>query len=450
MSAEGKRKWIYPQQPRGRFYRSRTLLSVVLLGILFGVPFLTLHGQPFMLLNIVDRKFILFGTVFGPHDFFILGLSLIACIVFVVLFTVAFGRVFCGWVCPQTVLMEMVFRRIDYWIEGDHRAQRRLNESRWSGAKAAKKLIRYTVYCALSFLIANTLLAWVVGVEALARIVADPPAQHLGGLTAMLVFTGVFYWIFAWLREQACILVCPYGRLQGVLLDRSSIVIAYDHVRGEPRGKISRTAGRSAGDCIDCDQCVEVCPTGIDIRNGTQLECVNCTACIDACDAVMDKVKRPRGLIRYASADVIVSGEGFRWTPRILGYTAVLVVLVAAAAYLLATRTDVDVTVLRTSGMFFQEQPDGRISNIYDVKVLNKTFDSVGITFRLEDLEGEVRPLGEDLSVPPQGVLEGKLMVVLSRDRISRMSSPIHLGIYSGERRLGTAQTTFLGSAHRR
>jgi len=447
VSDEGGRRWIYPKQPAGRFTRLRTLLSVVLVAILFGVPFLSMHGQPFMLFNLIERKFILFGAVFGPHDFFILGLGAITFVVFVILFTVVFGRIFCGWVCPQTVLMEMVFRRIDYLLEGDHRAQQRLNASPWTGRKILRKGSKYVVYFALSFLIANMLLAWVIGIDRLTTIVTDPPSEHVAGLTAMLVFTGVFYWIFIWFREQACILVCPYGRLQGVLLDRNSVVIAYDHVRGEPRGKLRRNEHRTGGDCVDCGLCVEVCPTGIDIRNGTQLECVNCTACIDACDPVMDRIGKPRGLIRYASANAIASGQGSRWTPRVLGYAAVLTILLGVVVALLGARTELDVTILRAPGMFFQERPDGRISNVYDVKVLNKTFGLMPITVRLIEPAGEVEMLGGDLDVGPQGIVEGKMMVIVPREHITRLSMPVQIGVYSGEQLLRTVHTTFLGPA---
>jgi cytochrome c oxidase accessory protein FixG len=448
VSEEGKRRWITPKQPSGYYTRLRTLLSLALIAVLAGVPFLRTNGQPFMLFNVVERKFIIFGTMFGPHDFFILGLGIIGAVVFVILFTVVFGRLFCGWVCPQTVFLEMVFRRIDYWIEGDHQAQRRLNAAPWTREKILRKGTKYVLSFAVAFLVSNLLLAWIIGVDELGRIVTDPPSSHLAGLTAMLAFTGVFYWIFVWFREQACILVCPYGRLQGVLLDRHSMVIAYDHRRGEPRAKLRRGEERSAGDCIECNQCVEVCPTGIDIRNGTQLECVNCTACIDACDAVMTKIRRPTGLIRFASAEGIASGAAFRVTPRMIGYFLVLAALVTIVGYLLATRTEVDTTVLRTPGMFYQEQPDGRVSNIYDVKVLNKTFGTLPVTISVEGLAADLRMIGGPLEAGPQGIAEGKAMLILDRTALTAMSTPI--AVTSGGRRVGTVQTTFLGPARAR
>lgn len=445
ISTEGKRKWIYPKQPAGLYYRVRTLLSAGLLAFLFGTPFITVDGHPFMLFNVVERRFILFGTAFGPHDFYLFVLAMIALIVFIILFTVVLGRLFCGWVCPQTVFLEMVFRRIDYWLEGDFRAQRRLDAAPWTAGKLARKLAKYTVYFLLSFCIGNTFLAWVIGVEELRAIITDPPSTHVAGLTAMLLFSALFYWIFIWFREQACILVCPYGRLQGVLLDRHSIVIAYDHVRGEPRGKLHREEERTSGDCVDCGQCVDVCPTGIDIRNGTQLECVNCTACIDACDDVMTKIGKPTGLIRYDSAEGIASRTGFRWTTRAVAYAALLVLLLTVLTVLLLNRTAIDVTVLRTPGMFFQEQPDGRVSNIYDVTVLNKTFASTPVTLRLGKMEGEVRPLGDTLVAAPQGAAEGKVMVILSRSSLAGMSTPILFEVEVPGRPAQFIHSTFLG-----
>jgi cytochrome c oxidase accessory protein FixG len=447
---EGKRRWIYPKQPGGRYYRWRTALSLLFLAILFGSPFVKIEGHPLFLFDITQRKFILFGQIFGPHDFYLFGLLLITGVVFIILFTVAFGRIFCGWVCPQTVFMEMVFRRVDYWIEGDHRQQQRLRRSEWTGEKILKKGTKYILYLVLSFLVGNMLLAWVIGIDKLSTIVTDQPSRHIGGLTAMLGFTVLFYWIFAWFREQACILVCPYGRLQGVLLDKNSIVIAYDHLRGEPRGKIRRDEQRTKGDCIDCDLCVDVCPTGIDIRNGTQLECVNCTACIDACDGVMDKIRKPRGLIRYDSADNILNRTGFRWTPRIIGYSAVLVVLLSALGFLGTTRTEFDVTILRSPGMFFQEMPNNMVSNIYDLKLLNKTFTPVPLTLKLLQPRGEILLVGEALTIQPQETREGKLMVLLPRDEIQTMSTPVRIGVFDGQKQVEVIETSFLGPVRKK
>jgi len=239
----------------------------------------------------------------------------------IIFFTTAFGRLWCGWTCPQTVMMEMVFRKLEYLIEGDSHEQRALAQAPWTGKKIAKKVIKHALFFGLSFIIGNTLLSYIIGTETLFHIITDNPLNHLTGLTFMLLFSLLFYAIFARFREQACTFICPYGRLQAALLDENSVVVAYDHKRGEKRGRLNRSQSwedrraQGGGDCVDCRQCVVVCPTGIDIRNGTQMECVNCTACIDACDNVMDKIGRSRGLIRYASLDGIERGERLKLTP---------------------------------------------------------------------------------------------------------------------------------------
>ncbi len=446
----GKRKWVYPKEPKGRFTNARNIFSSILLLILFGTPFIKIDGYPFMLFDIMNRKFILFGFPFGPHDFYLLGLAMITSIVFIFLFTAVFGRLFCGWVCPQTVFMESVFRKIDYWIEGDHRNQRKLNESSWNGEKILKKGIKYLIYFSISFLTANMLLAWIIGVDALEKIVVAPINEHTSGFIAITLFTGLFYFIFIWFREQACILVCPYGRLQGVLLDPNSIVIAYDYLRGEPRGKIKKNEERTNGDCIDCNECVVVCPTGIDIRNGTQLECVNCTACIDACDTVMDKIDKPRGLIRYVSQNGIKEKVKKIFTPRVIGYTVVQVLLLSLLTYFISTRSEIDITILRTPGMFYQEQPNNMVSNLYDMMVLNKTFTQKNIQIQLLNRNGEIKILGDNKSINPQEIVLTKMFISLDKKSIATMNTPLQIGIYSEGVEIQRVNTSFLGPVEKR
>lgn len=446
---QGKRIWIYPKQPKGRYYRARTWVSTILLAVLFAGPFIRINGEPLLLLNVMERKFIIFGQVFWPQDFHLFALGLVTFVIFIVLFTVVYGRLFCGWVCPQTIFLEMVFRKIEYAIEGDYVAQRKLDRQPWNREKVLKKGSKHFLFFILSFVIANTFLAYIIGTEELYRIVTDPPARHLGGLTAILLFTGAFYYVFAFFREQVCTNVCPYGRLQGVLLDRQSMVVAYDYQRGEARGKLRRAEDREAmgkGDCIDCQQCVRVCPTGIDIRNGTQLECVNCTACLDACDSIMDLINRPRGLIRYASEEQIAESKPFHWTRRSLAYSLVLLALVALLASLLILRTDVETSILRTPGMLYQEQGESRISNLYNVKIINKTNRDMKVRLALLEDAGEIKMIGQDqLAVGKQGVAENAFFIIFDRAELTNVKNEVEIGVYEGNKLIESVSTNFLG-----
>ncbi|MCB0305552.1 MAG: cytochrome c oxidase accessory protein CcoG [Calditrichaeota bacterium] len=446
---DGKRIWVYPKKPSGRLYRARTILSFFLLAFLFGAPFIKINGEPLILLNILERKFIIFGLAFWPQDFHLFALAALTLAVFIILFTVVFGRVFCGWICPQTIFMEMVFRKIEYFIEGDAHKQRALNKAPWSPEKFLKKASKHIVFYAISFIIGNTFLAYIIGVDELYKIVTDHPSQHLGGLSAMIIFSFVFYGVFSWFREQACVIVCPYGRLQGVLLDANSIVVAYDFKRGEPRGRFRKNQPREGqGDCIACGLCEQVCPTGIDIKNGTQLECVNCTACIDACDSVMDRINKPRGLIRYASYNGIKEGVRLRLTPRIIGYSTILVLLVSALTFLLANRAPLEATILRTPGVLYQETPDGKIQNLYNIKVVNKTFDPKEITLQLKDRTGDlILVSGQALPVPKDGLAESAFFVRLPRSELTRANTIIYIDVLEGGNLVETIQTAFMGPA---
>ena len=447
----GHRVWIYPRKPRGRFTRARTYLSWLLLGIMFAGPFIRIHGNPLLLLNFVERKFVILGQIFWPQDMIISAVTMLVFLVGIVIFTTAFGRLWCGWTCPQTVLMEMVFRKIEYFLEGDAHAQRALHRAPWTATKVARKLGKHAVFFALSFLIGNTLLAYFIGTEPLFQIVTDNPARHLSGLTFMILFTLLFYGIFARFREQACTFICPYGRLQSTLLDENSIVVAYDYKRGEKRGTLRRNVPptqRSAGglgDCIDCHQCVAVCPTGIDIRNGTQMECVNCTACIDACDAVMDKIKLPRGLIRFASLNGIERREPLRLTPRLIGYAVVLLALIGLWTFLVFTRSDVAATLLRAPGAMFQMMPDGHLSNLYTVKVVNKTSRQIPIEFKLENVKGDLQVMGGNIIVPPQQLAENSVLIELEPALVKGGKVGLVIGVYSAGKKVETLKTGFIG-----
>lgn len=446
----GKRVWLYPKKPRGRFTNWRQLVSYLLLGILLTGPFIKIGGEPLLLFDIVDRQFVLFGQVFWPQDFHLAVIGMITSVVFIILFTVVYGRIFCGWICPQTIFMEHVFRRVEFWIEGDYMKQKKLDKQEWNSEKIWKKTAKHTIFILISAVIMHTFVAYIVGVEDLWTMISKGPTEEPFAFIAIVVFTGLFYGVFSKMREQVCTTICPYGRLQGVLLDRQSIVVAYDHVRGEERGKFRKGEDREEkglGDCIDCHQCVYVCPTGIDIRNGTQLECVNCTACIDACDSIMDRIGKPRGLVRYASEENIADGKAWRFTGRMKGYTAVLVILVGVLATLLTLRSDVETTILRTPGMMYQERSDGTITNLYQLKMVNKTTEDLPIELKLEQSEGSLEMVGDNLLLQKQGLGEGAFFIVMDPNNLEKMSTDIEIGVYSSGELIETVNTRFLGPA---
>ncbi len=446
---KGKRAWIFPKKPFGKYTNYRNVVNIILLGLLFAGPHLTYNDRPLMLFDVINRHFILFGNVFWPQDFYLVGLFMITSVVFIILFTVLFGRIFCGWVCPQTIFMEGVFRKIEYWIEGDYKRQKKLAAQPWNREKIIKKGSKHIIFFAISFLIANTFLAYIIGKDELIAIQLDDPMNHLSGLMSLIIFTGVFYFVFSWFREQVCLVACPYGRLQGVMLDSRSIVVAYDYIRGENRGKFRKNEDRKSankGDCIDCNQCVDVCPTGIDIRNGTQLECVNCTACIDACNHMMKGVGLPEGLIRYASEKEIAEKKPFRWTTRTVAYVIVLFGLISLSFGLFLSRTDVDATVLRVPGQLYQKQGDQHFSNLYNFKVINKTFEDLSFKFLLESHEGEIKFVGdtEDYKVEGENLTEGTFFIILNKADLKKRKSEVWLGLYVDEEKLSDVKVTFM------
>ena len=448
----GGRIWVYPKKPSGPYTRWRTYVSWILLALLFGMPFIKVNGDPLMMFNVVERKFIIFSIVFTPQDLHLFALGMITLMLFIVLFTVVYGRLFCGWVCPQTIFMEMVFRKIEYWIEGDYNQQRKLNKAPWSAEKFFKKTAKHAIFILIAILIAHSFLSYILGVDRVREIVTQPIAQNVSGFMGMLVFTGLFYGVFAFFREQVCTVVCPYGRLQGVLLVKDSIVVIYDWIRGEPRGRIRKSKKKTEatqpalGDCVDCNLCVKVCPTGIDIRNGTQLECVNCTACMDACDEVMVKVGREKGLIRYDSHSNIEQGKRKLFTPRVLAYSGVLAALVILQSSLLLTRTKVEAILLRTPGMLYQTQENGDISNLYNYQVVNKSQNAIkNIEFRLVQEIGTIRIVGQVPDVEKLETIKGSLFIDLPRSYLKGRKNRIILEVYSEGELIDRVKTNFLG-----
>jgi cytochrome c oxidase accessory protein FixG len=446
VDAKGHRKWIYAQKPRGKWYKARTYISWIFFILFFTLPFVYVNGQPLFLFNVPAARFILFGKVFWPQDFFIFGLSMVTFIIFIILFTAAFGRLFCGWVCPQTIFMEMLFRKVEYLIEGDGPRQKLLNNAPWTTGKVLKKTQKHIAFYLLAFIIANTFLAYIIGVRELWKIVTEPVTGHIAGLFSLLVFTSVFYGVYAFFREQVCTVVCPYGRLQSVLLDRNSMIVAYDHKRGEQRAKFRKGAAAGTGDCIDCMQCVKVCPTGIDIRNGLQMECVGCTACIDACNHMMEKVGRPLDLIRYASENGIMEKEPLRYTMRMKLYTGLLSILVVILSALLMSRKDVDATIMRAPGMLFQERGTDSVSNLYNIKIANKTMRQVPLQLRLENLSGKVDIVGgKVISVRQDEEGSGTFFIILPRSEVLARKTVLYIGLYEGSKKIDDIHTNFLG-----
>jgi cytochrome c oxidase accessory protein FixG len=451
VNEKGKRIWVFPKKPKGKFFNRRQLVSYSLLLFLFAAPHIRFRGEPLILLNIIDRKFVLFGSVFWPQDLYIFAILFIVGIVFVVLFTVIYGRLFCGWVCPQTIFMEFVFRRVEYWIDGDWTEQKKLAKMPMKGVKLRKRILKHTIFWIISFLIANTFLAYIIGADALWGIQQDPIYMHVGGLTSIVIFSSLFYLVFSTLREQVCTTICPYGRLQGVLLDPNSMVVAYDHVRGEQRAKFRKGEDRktvSKGDCIDCMQCVHVCPTGIDIRNGTQLECINCTACIDACDTIMDGVGQEKGLIRFVSENGIRNRTRFQWTTRVIAYTVLLVVLIGVLFTLLITRRDFATTILRQRGTTYQILEDDRISNIFEIDLANKTKDSYRIELIPDANHAEIKIASHRLQLKGEQHLRERFLLILPFRSVHDGEKRMHIIVKGNGKEIDRVKVKFIGPSY--
>lgn len=370
LNADGSRRRIRPKLYPGRYWRARVVTGWGLIALFVVLPFVKMNGKPVMLLDVPARRFHLFGSTFLATDGVLLMLLLLSIFVLIIWLTALLGRGWCGWACPQTVYMEFLFRPIERLFEGDRAKQIALDkQKRPSLRRVAKNL----VFALLSVLVANVFLAYFVGVERLSRWVTESPLEHPTGFLVMAVTAGLVMLDFAWFREQMCTVVCPYARLQSVLLDKRSLVVAYDGARGEPRSKGKPKPG--SGDCIDCNACVVTCPTGIDIREGLQLECIACTQCLDACDSIMDRIGKPRGLIRYSSQEAMETGKRPRYLrPRVLIYPLVLAGFVTALLVVGSRIGGADVTILRGIGAPFVEQPDG-IQNQIRVKIENRTGD---------------------------------------------------------------------------
>ncbi|MCP4521103.1 MAG: cytochrome c oxidase accessory protein CcoG [Cytophagales bacterium] len=445
VSDKGERVWIYPKKPSGRFHKYRVLVSILLLIFMVGAPFVKVNGVPLIMFNIIERRFILFGQIFWSQDFFLFAIILITSIVLLILFTVIYGRIFCGWLCPQTIFMEMVFRKIEYLFEGDYKKQERLDRQNWNVEKVLRKGGKHLTFALLAVLISNLFLSYIIGVDELLKIIQEPISEHITGFISIVLFSIAFYWVFAYFREQVCTIACPYGRLQGVMLDDDSLVVAYNHKRGEPREKLRKNNTRTAGDCIDCKQCVFVCPTGIDIRNGTQLECINCTACIDECDSIMDRIGKSRGLIGFNSENNIQEKKAFTINKRVIAYSVLLVCLMAFVGFIYTLRKDIDITVLKQRGHLYEQLQNGHIRNVYEVTILNKTFDKQIITIQTADtLNYEVIMVGGEALLAPQEARKIILLIDRKAQGANKMKLEVPMEFYADSKLIEKDKINFL------
>jgi len=400
INKDGSRRFVYPRSIHGRFTTWRGIVFSLLIAVYVLLPWIQINGSPAVFLDLQHRQFHFFGLTFVTQDLWI-GFFLVSGIAFSLFYVSAlFGRVWCGWGCPQTVFLE-VARRIERWVEGDAQARIRLARQPYTGTKTLKRIAKHSLYVLFAGVLAHVFLSYFVSLPRLYRMMTGAPGENWASFLLVAGMTAALWFNFHWFREQFCIVLCPYGRLQSALIDKHSVIIGYDARRGEPRGRVS-TPG--AGDCVDCLKCVAVCPTGIDIRQGLQMECIGCSACIDACDEVMTKLSRPRGLIRYASSEAL-AGRKTKWIrPRIILYTVLLAFGAMAMTLALTTIKPATVSLLRMQGApYFIDA--GMVRNQFFLRVLNKRNRDESFRVELVDAPPTLKATGlaESIRVPALG-----------------------------------------------
>ncbi len=436
--------FLHPADVTGFFTRFRRLFALLLIGIYVSLPWIPINGSPAVFLDVLNRRFHLFGLTFAAQDlwmafFFISGLGFSLFFI-----TSLFGRIWCGWACPQTVFMEQVYRRIERWIEGDATKRKKLDKQAWDNEKIAKRVIKHAIFVFFSALIAHLFLAYFISIPELYHWMTTRPTEHWGAFIFMFVATAIIYGNFAWFREQLCLVICPYGRLQSALIDDDSVIIGYDEARGEPRGPAKK---EGIGDCVNCTRCVQVCPTGIDIRQGLQIECIGCANCIDACDAIMMKLNRPKGLIRYDSQNGLAGKKRRILRPRVFIYA--LLMLLGAAAFTLSAMQlrSANMNIVRMSGAPYFLTDTG-VRNQYMVRVINKTTESK--TYRLissADNQTYSMEGNEDgIVVPPMGEEVRPVIISIKRDDYTGQF-PLTFSLLTpdGQTTIITREAEFLG-----
>jgi cytochrome c oxidase accessory protein FixG len=366
---DGSRRFLHPADVRGRFIRSRRFVFAILIVIYGGLPILQIGGHPAVHLDIAERHFYLFGAVFNATDVWLVMFALLAFAFGLLFMTSWLGRAWCGWGCPQTVFLEGVYRVIERAIDGPGEKRLRLQRGPWTAHKLARRIVKHALYVAVSLLLAHVTVSLFVSGRSLLQMIRHDPRGHLEAFIWTMAMSGALYFNFAWFREQLCIVVCPYGRLQSALVDRDSLIIAYDGRRGEPRGKAK---DESRGDCVDCLRCVAVCPTGIDIRNGLQMECVACAQCVDACDEIMDRLGQARGLIRYDSQRALEGSQGRRARPRLYAYAGLFAIALGALCLSAGERDPFEATLVRAQGSPFVVD-DTSVRNQFALRLVNKS-----------------------------------------------------------------------------
>jgi cytochrome c oxidase accessory protein FixG len=411
IAEDGSRRFLHPADVSGRFTFWKKLAALLLLAVYILLPWIPVNGYPAVFLDVAARHFHFFGLTLAMHDLW-LGFFIITGLAFSLFYiTSFFGRIWCGWTCPYTVFLEHVYRRVERWIEGDATARRQLEDAPWTAGKIFKRVLKHGIFLILSALIAHIFLSYFVSLKQLYVWMQGPPSQHVFAFGAVLFITGGLYFAFSWFREQFCIILCPYGRLQSTLIDDNTVVIGYDKIRGEPRGKVTDL---NAGDCINCSRCVQVCPTGIDIRNGLQLECIGCAACVDACDDIMKKVGRPKGLVRYDSLNGLEGKKTRYFRPRTIFYSVLMLLGVVAFSFALSTLKPVRLSAARLSGAPYFVN-DGTVRNQFQLRIMNNRNETTHYTLGLvSDAAHPMRLDGGEVDLELPALAEIEKTVVLS------------------------------------